>query len=321
MMRLNKFFSLTACLTLFSILASGNSLAQKPVPLAADSDEIEMAYVQGKIYVIATGGSNIGVMVGDQGLIIVDGGNAEATENVINTITHLSDIPARYIINTVPLPGHLEGNAALTRLGELKALIGVDQDVGIPIIGHGDSLTLLLANFVDEVPYEMWPNTTFFRELRTIYLNEEPIEILHQPAAITMADVLVHFRISDVLFTGDIFDITSYPHFYAEYGGSLQGVIDALNNIIDITVPAFNQQGGTLIIPGHGRIASESDVVEYRDMLTIIRDRMQLRIEQGKSFEDILDDEISLEYDGLYGSDSGDWTTRMFLEAVYDDLR
>ena len=101
----------------------------------------------------------------------------------------------------------------------------------------------------------------------------------------------------------------------------MEGLIDALNNIIDIAVPEFNQQGGTLIIPGHGRIASESDVVEYRDMLTIISERMQRRIDEGLSFEAILAEEISLEYDGIYGSDTGDWTTRMFLEAVYEDLR
>jgi len=320
-MPINYRKALLLLLPLLLLFANTAATAQRPAPIPADSDSVETAYVQGKIYVIATGGSNIGVMLGEQGLVIVDGGNAEAAENVATAITELSDMPARYIINTTPLPGHLEGNSAISQLGSLKALIGVGEDVGIPIIAHGDSLTLLLTHFNDEVPYDLWPNNTFFRDLRTIYLNDEAIEIIHQPAAITMADVFVHFRNSDVLFTGDIFDITAYPHFYPEYGGSVEGLIDALNNIIDIAVPEFNQQGGTLIIPGHGRIASESDVVEYRDMLTIISERMQRRIDEGLSFEAILADEISLEYDGIYGSDTGDWTTRMFLEAVYEDLR
>jgi glyoxylase-like metal-dependent hydrolase (beta-lactamase superfamily II) len=123
-----------------------------------------------------------------------------------------------------------------------------------------------------------------------------------------------------VIVTGDIFDTTSYPHFYPEYGGSLQGIIDALNLLIEIAIPEFNQQGGTLIIPGHGRLSSESDVVEYRDMLTIIRDRVEAMIDEGYSFEEVFAAQPSLEYNGIYGYESGEWTTRMFLEAVYEEL-
>ena len=132
---------------------------------------------------------------------------------------------------------------------------------------------------------------------------------------------MVYFRKSDVLVTGSIFDISSYPHFYTDLGGSLQGVIDALNNIIDISIAEFNQQGGTLIIPGRGRLASESDVVEYRDMVTIIRDRVQLMISEGKTFQEVLAARPSLEYDGIYGRNTGEWTTQMFLEAVYDEFQ
>ncbi len=296
-------------------------LAQRPEFLAKNSEEIEVLPVQGSISMIATGGSNIAVMVGELGLIVVDSGNVEASENVVNAIRELSPLPPRYIISTAALPSHLAGNVAINEIRGQDILIGVDPDVGIPIVGHANGLTLLVTEFVGEVPYEIWPNNTFFGESKALYLNGEPIEILHQPAAITQSDVLVHFRGSDVLVTGDIFDTTSYPHFYSEYGGSLQGLIDALNNIIEITVPEFNQQGGTLIIPGHGRIASESDVVEYRDMVTIIRDRVQLMINEGMSFEEVLTAQPSLEYDGIYGHDSGEWTTRMFLEAVYEELR
>ena len=309
-------------LILLSLLVIEPTMAQRPESFAADSDEVEMIHVQGNIFMIATAGSNIAVLTGEQGLIIVDSGNNEATENVVAAIKELSPLPPRFLINTAALPGHLAGNAAISRIGESLPGIGATQGgAGIPIVGHANGLTVLVNGFTDEIPYEKWPNNTFFGDSKALYLNGEPIDMVHQPAAITQSDIFVHFRQSDVLVTGDIFDITSYPHFYLELGGSLQGVIDALNRIIGITIPEFNQQGGTLVIPGHGRIASESDVVEYRDMLTIIRDRVQLMIDEGKSFEEVLAARPSLEYDGIYGYESGAWTTRMFLEAVYEDLR
>ena len=261
-------------------------------------------------------------MTGELGLIVVDSGNIEASDNVVAAIKELSPLAPRFLISTAALPRHLAGNAAIFQIGESLPGIGLRQGgAGIPIVGHANGLTILVTEFVDEVPYESWPNNTFFGDRKALFLNGEPIDMEHQPEAITQSNILVHFRQSDVLATGDIFDITSYPHFYPELGGSLQGEIDALNRIIAIAVPEFNQQGGTLIIPGHGRIASESDVVEYRDMVTIIRDRVQAMIDEGKSFEEILAARPSLEYDGLYGYESGDWTTRMFLEAVYEDLR
>ena len=279
--------------------------------------------MQGNISMIATGGSNIAVMTGNLGLIVVDSGNIEASAFVVDAIQKLSVYPPRYIVNTSALPGHLAGNEAISSIGEpLPSNGGADiAGLGIPIVGHVNSLSVLLNAFADELPYEFWPNNTFFGARKALYLNGEAIEMIYQPAALTDSDIMVHFRKSDVLVTGDIFDTTSYPHFYTELGGSLQGVIDALNQVIDITVPEFNQQGGTLIIPGHGRISSESDVVEYRDMLTIIRDRVQSMIDTGLSFEQILAMQPSLEYDGIYGNDSGEWTTSMFLEAVYEDLR
>ncbi len=316
---------LSLLVAIFNVCLIETAVPQILAPLAKDSDEVEILSVQGSIYMIGTAGSNIALMVGESGLIVVDSGNIEASENVINAIRELTSEPARFIINTAALPEHMGGNLAVADIGEPfdlnPAVIDTREGFSIPIIGHGNGLLLLGTEFEDLVPYEAWLNDTFFSERKTISLNGEAIEILHQPNAITQSDVIVHFRQSDVLVTGDIFDTTSYPKFKPEYGGSLQGVIDALNHVIDTAVPIINQQGGTLIIPGHGRQANESDVVEYRDMLTIIRDRVQLAIDEDMSFEEVIAGNLTLEYDGLYGHDSGDWTTRMFLEAVYDELR
>jgi hypothetical protein len=117
-----------------------------------------------------------------------------------------------------------------------------------------------------------------------------------------------------------VFVLNGYPVIDTARGGSLQGVIDALNRIIDITVPEFNTMGGTRVIPGHGRIANEIDVVEYRDMLTIVRDRLMTIAEEGGTLEDVKAARVTLDYDGVYGLTSGPWTTDRFLETAFKEL-
>lgn len=301
------------------LLVFSTASAQRPQLLAPDSDEIVLVPVSENITMIATGGSNITVQTGNEGVIVVDSGNDEATPRVLEALETLSPLPPSYLINTSVLPTHIEGNPAIHGIG--VGVGGGTAILGMPIISHTNGLTLLALQDNETIPYEFWPNSAFFGPRKDLYFNGEGVEMLYQPNAITEGDIMVYFRKSDVLATGDIFDLSGYPRFYPELGGSLQGVINALNNIIDITIPEFNQQAGTLVIPGRGRLASESDVVEYRDMVTIIRDRVQQLINEGMDFEEILAARPSLEYDGIYGKDSGDWTSRMFLEAVYNDLQ
>ena len=307
-------------LTVATLVLGGSSLsAQKPAPLAPDSAEIDVVPVQGNIYLIATGGSNVTVQLGEVGPVLVDSGNAEASDNVIAALRELSDLPPRLVINTSVMLTHIAGNKALLDVGE--AMPGMTRALGMPIVGHQNGVDRLALGGLGDVPQDLWPFNTFFGPKKTLFVNGESFEILHQPAAITNGDVMVYFRRSDVLATGDIYDTIGYPRIDASLGGSVQGVIDALNRIIDITVPAFNQQGGTLVVPGHGRISSESDVVEYRDMVTIVRDRVATMVADGLSFEDVLAARPSLEYDGLYGSDTGPWTARRFLETVYTEMQ
>ena len=170
------------------------------------------------------------------------------------------------------------------------------------------------------LPFAAWPTSTYFTEKKTLFFGEDPIEILAAPAAHTDGDSLVFFRHSDVIAAGDVLTPDRYPMFDASKGGTYQGVIDALNRIIDIAIPRFNQQGGTLIVPGHGRICNESDVVEYRDMATIIRDRIRRMVDAGLTLEQVKAARPTLDYDGVYGATSGPWTTEMFIDAVYRDL-
>jgi glyoxylase-like metal-dependent hydrolase (beta-lactamase superfamily II) len=144
--------------------------------------------------------------------------------------------------------------------------------------------------------------------------------MIHAPAANTDGDTIVYFRRSDVVSAGDIFNTTGYPVIDLERGGSLQGVIDGLNRILDLAIPKHHEEGGTYIIPGHGRVCDEFDVAEYRDMITIIRDRIQDMIKKGMSLEQIKAARPTRDYDPRYGATTGSWTTDMFVEAAYGSL-
>jgi glyoxylase-like metal-dependent hydrolase (beta-lactamase superfamily II) len=168
-------------------------------------------------------------------------------------------------------------------------------------------------------PFSAWPTETFFGEDKEIFFNDEAIQLLYQPGH-TDGDVIVFFRRSDVVASGDVFQTTTYPMIDAANGGSVQGVIDALNRLLDIAIPKDKAEGGTYVVPGHGRLADEADVVEYRDMLTIVRDRIQDLIAKGKSLAEVKAAGPTRDYDGRYGASTGAWTTDQFIETVYREL-
>ncbi len=170
-------------------------------------------------------------------------------------------------------------------------------------------------------PFEAWPTVTLFMPQKDIYFNGEAVQVLHQPAAHTDGDSLVFFRGSDVVSTGDVFTTTGYPVIRPEDGGGIDGVIAALNRIIELTVPEEKQEGGTLVIPGHGRLCDEADVVEYRDMVTIIRDRIKSMVDMGMTLRQVQAAKPTADYDGRYGATSGFWTTEAFVAAAYESLK
>jgi glyoxylase-like metal-dependent hydrolase (beta-lactamase superfamily II) len=164
------------------------------------------------------------------------------------------------------------------------------------------------------VPFGGWPTETFFTASKEIFFNNEAIQLLHQPSAHTDGDVVVFFRRSDVIAAGDVFTTTGYPVIDQSRGGSIQGVIDGLNHVIDVTIPKDKEEGGTYVIPGHGRLADEADVVEYRDMTTIVRDRVQALVRRGQTLDQVKAARPTLDYDGRYGPPDA------FIEAVYRGL-
>jgi glyoxylase-like metal-dependent hydrolase (beta-lactamase superfamily II) len=173
---------------------------------------------------------------------------------------------------------------------------------------------------LSELPFEAWPSETFFNDRRDFAFNDDGIVVRHLPRAHTDGDTIVFFRKADVLAVGDVFGTTGYPVLDLERGGSVDGMLAALDAIIEIAIPDVDHQGGTLIVPGHGRLSDEIDVVEIRDLLTIVRDRVLDMIERGFSREQVHAARPTFDFDPRYGAESGEWTTAMFVDAVYTDL-
>ncbi len=290
--------------------------------------ELHVVPVQGNVYMLVGAGGNITLQVGKEGVLIVDTGLAQMSDKVLAAIRQLSDKPIRYIINTHVHPDHVGGNEKIGPAGSTIAggnvvgNIGESAGKGATIVAHESVLSRMSAPTGAQapLPFVAWPTDTYANDEKDLFFNGEGIQIFHQRAAHTDGDSIVFFRRSDVVSTGDIFLTTSYPIIDLQRGGSLQGIIDGLNHIIDLTIPAEKQEGGTYVIPGHGRLCDEADVVYYRDMTTIIRDRLEDMIKKGMTLEQVKAARPTRDYDPLYGANTGFWTTEMFVEAAYKSL-
>jgi len=292
-------------------------------PRAQDA-EVHVLPVQGNVYMlVGAGGGNITLQAGDDGVLLVDASIEALSDGVLKAVRSISTKPIRYIIDTHAHADHVGGNAAIAKHGATITGGTVGQpNLGATILAHENVLKRMSAPTGEQAPFPAasWPTDTYFTKKKELFFNGETIQILHQPAAHTDGDSLVFFRRSDVVSAGDVFLTTTYPVIDRERGGTIQGVIAALNNILDITVPKDKQEGGTYVIPGHGRLCDEADVLEYRDMLTIIRDRVQDFVKKGATLEQVKAARPTLEYDGRYGAPAGASTTDAFIEAVYRTL-
>ena len=237
--------------------------------------------------------------------------------------------PIHYIVNTSAAPESVGGNATLAKAGSGFRAGGlggaVDTVEGAPVIAHENVLNRVSAPAGKQppLPSAAWPTVTYFDELYKFpaYFNGEGVTVFYEPAATTDGDSIVQFRRSEVISTGDIFSTVSYPVIDLAKGGSAQGVIRGLNHILDLAFAEYRSQGGTWIIPGHGRLSDTADVASYRNMLVMIRDRVQDAINKGLTLQQVKSAKLSLDFDGRYGSATGPWTTDMFIEAVYKSLQ
>lgn len=291
-------------------------------------DGFEVLPVQGQVYMVAGAGGNIVVQVGDDGLLVVDTGTTETSEQMLALLQQHFGRVVRFVINTSADPDHIGGNATIAGAGVAQnsrpgggGRLGGSPS-GAQIYAHEAVLNRLAAPTGRQSarPFEFWPTDTYFTNEKQLFFNGEAIQILHQPAAHTDGDSIVFFRRSDVVAAGDVYTSLGYPVFDSERGGSYQGSIDALNRLLAIAIPDFHAEGGTYIVPGHGHISDEVDVAEYRNMATIIRDRVQDALDRGMTLEQMKALRPTLDYDGRYVESAGEWTTDRFLDAVYRDL-
>ena len=280
---------------------------------------VGLLHVQRNVHMLVVSGMNIAVQVGDDGVLLVDAATAAVATQVIAAIRTLSDKPIHTIINTHVHADHTGGNESLVK----QRGTGTPQPVRV--MAHQSVQERMIAaapaggfrlNAVITLPI----NNTYDTPTKDFFLNGEPVVIYHAPRAHTDGDSLVHFRTSDVIAVGDVFSPDRYPVIDLATGGSVQGLIAGLNHILDITVPAKFQEGGTYVIPGHGRLCDEADVVEYRDMVTIIRDRVQDLIGKGLTWEQVKAARPSRDYDSEYDGEGGS-SPDAFVEAIFQSLK
>ncbi len=286
---------------------------QRSTPPAAEPGaEVSSLHVAGQVWLIAAGGRNVAVQVGPEGVLVVNPGPEALADAVLAEIGRIAPGQrVRVIVATDDDAAHIGGNAKLSSGPTPRAQRAT-------VIAHENaSLRIASAGLSDRHA----PTDTFFRGTRELYFNDEPIEIVHVPAATSDADVLVFFRKSDVVVAGSVIEDLTYPVIRLEAGGSVNGTLAALNRILDITIAAWRAEGGTMVVPNRGRIYDEGDVAEYRDMVTIIRDRVRDAIAKGLTLEQVQAARLARDYDGRYGAAAGPAAADAFIATVYRSLR
>jgi glyoxylase-like metal-dependent hydrolase (beta-lactamase superfamily II) len=349
-----------AALALLAIAATEPAAAQQrrnAAPRAEVKAELHWWPVRKNIWMLVGAGANIAASVGPDGVFLVNAGESGSSDRVLAAIqdlesqlnafgfldvrtaekggaetrsrfpvnSHPPPKPIRYIVNTSSLAWSVGGNekiaaSGVTYTGGNVAGTIADSAVGAAVLAHENVLNRMVeAN----LPFGALPTETFFTpeyKLSTFF-NDEGVQLIHIEAASTDGDSMVYFRGSDVIATGDLFNMDSFPIIDVEKGGSINGVLKGLNDVLKLAIPEFRTEGGTMIIPGHGRLADSADVGYYRDMLTIIRDQVQALIEQGMTLEQVVAARPTFGYEGRFGAETGPWTTKMFIEAVYRSLK
>jgi cyclase len=292
---------------------------------STDKAALETIQIRPNFYVIFGAGSNVAVHVGEDGVVLVDSGSAAMADRLLEAIKAITAAPIRMIINTSADADHAGGNATIAGAGTTMINRGdlFSAEDTATVLAHENVLLRMSAN-ESLFPEGTWPTLSYTQRIKSMYLNDDAVLVMRQLGAHSDGDSMVLFRRADVIVTGDILDPTSFPVIDPERGGSVQGELEALNRLLDLTVPAVpsaTKPGRTLLVPGHGRVSDYAELVEYRDMVTVIRNIIQDMIDRGMTLAQVKAANPTQGHRTAYGADSGKWTTDMFVEAVYNNLK
>lgn len=274
--------------------------------------------VQGNVYMLYGGAEgNIAVQIGTEGAMLVNAMGPGLAERIAAKVAELTPEPIRYIISTSADRHNTGGNAELAALGMFGAT-NAAQRPGATLVAHENlmlDLTEATRDRRNPFPEAGVPQDVYYLPQKDIYFNGEPVFVIHEPNAHSDGDSIVLFRRSDTIAVGDLFVPDEYPVIDVDNGGSVQGLIAALNHVLDLAVPEKLQDGGTRVIPGRGRLCNEADVVEYRDMVVIVRDRIRDMIEKGLSLDAIQADRPTRDFDTEYTG-----SPEAFVASIYASL-
>ncbi len=309
-----------------ALLSTSGGAQQRSAGPPAAADEVRSLHVQGNVWMINAGAANAAVQIGDDGVLVVDTLTEPLADKLLAEIRRLAGNKViRYVLNTHVHADHTGGNLQVARAGRsivggnFAGQVGAAAADSAQIFAHENVQGRMAQPDAGAAapPFAAWPTDTFIEVQKDFYFNGEPIEMLYQPDAHTDGDAMIYFRRSDVIVAGDVYINSTFPVIDIRHGGNLNGVINALNQIIRITVPKEKQEGGTFVIPGHGHLADEADVVEYRDMMTIVRDRFADAARRRLTLAQVREARLVRDYEGRYGAAQGPWTTNAFVEAAF----
>jgi cyclase len=297
----------------------------KAVDPKPNDGEIHVLPIRNNVYMLVGDGGNVVVQTGAQGAFVVNSGAGKLTEKLLAAIQTLSPASIQFVANTGFQSDYTGGNAKLYRAGRDPSLVG--SFFSFQVANAGSTATVIshqnTQNYLIDLntPPDGIPSDTFLEDRRRKFHNDDSIEFFWEPKSVTNGEAIVVMRRADVIVAGDIFNTTMYPVIDLKRGGSVQGEINALNDILNRTVYEHEEDGGTMVVPGHGYLSNEHEVLEYRDMMVIIRDRVRDMISKGATLAQVKAARVTADYDTRYGQNSGPWTTDMFVEAVYNSLK
>ncbi len=296
-----------AAVALATWLSSQGVAAEAPAAAAiSESPPLETRTLRDGLTLVTGAGGNVLVADDERGTLLVDSGNAVDASRLLEAVGRVATHPVRFVVDTHWHPDHVGGNAALAEQGAV-----VVSQVAARAAMAVEHRALAYDLVIDPVPAAGLPVITFDDALN-LHLAQGRVTVLHVEAAHTGGDAIAWFEYADVVHTGDTYDAGSYPFIDVSTGGSLAGLVAALETVLSRATP------DTIIVPGHGAPSNRVELAAYRDMLVAVGERVSNLVAEGRNVDEVVAAHPTREYDAQYGA--GDVTADPFVRLLYEDL-